>query len=70
MTLHGGARTFLGPFVGAGTYLVLGDWLAVFTERLAAYIRVLRLPLGRPGSEFTHPLRAVNRARTPRMTRH
>jgi hypothetical protein len=28
MTLHGGARTFLGPFVGASTYLVLGDWLA------------------------------------------
>jgi branched-chain amino acid transport system permease protein len=33
MTLLGGAGTFLGPFVGAGTYLVLGDRLAVFTER-------------------------------------
>jgi branched-chain amino acid transport system permease protein len=33
MTLLGGAGTFFGPFVGAGTYLVLGDRLAVFTER-------------------------------------
>ena len=33
MTLLGGAGTFFGPFVGAGAYLVLGDRLAVFTER-------------------------------------
>src|SRR5262250_689281 len=33
MTLLGGAGTFFGPFVGAGTYLVLGDRLAAFTER-------------------------------------
>jgi branched-chain amino acid transport system permease protein len=33
MTLLGGAGTFFGPFVGAATYLVLGDRLAVFTER-------------------------------------
>jgi branched-chain amino acid transport system permease protein len=33
MTLLGGAGTFFGPFVGAGTYLVLGDRLAIFTER-------------------------------------
>src|SRR5215469_10893153 len=33
MTLLGGAGTFFGPFMGAGTYLVLGDRLAVFTER-------------------------------------
>jgi len=33
MTLLGGPRTFFGPFVGAGAYLVLGDRLAVFTER-------------------------------------
>jgi len=33
MTLLGGAGTFFGPFVGAGTYLVRGDRLAVFTER-------------------------------------
>jgi branched-chain amino acid transport system permease protein len=33
MTLLDGAGTFFGPFVGAGTYLVLGDRLAVFTER-------------------------------------
>jgi branched-chain amino acid transport system permease protein len=32
MTLLGGAGTFFGPFVGAGTYPVLGDRLAVFTE--------------------------------------
>jgi ABC-type branched-subunit amino acid transport system permease subunit len=33
MTLLGGAGSFFGPFVGAGTYLVLADRLAVFTER-------------------------------------
>jgi branched-chain amino acid transport system permease protein len=32
MTLLGGAGTFFGPFVGALTYLVLEDRLAVFTE--------------------------------------
>ena len=32
MTLLGGAGTFFGPFVGAGTYLVLEDRLAVYTE--------------------------------------
>ena len=32
MTLLGGAGTFFGPFVGAGTYLVLEDRLSVFTE--------------------------------------
>jgi branched-chain amino acid transport system permease protein len=29
MTLLGGAGTFFGPFVGAGTYLVLGDRLSL-----------------------------------------
>ena len=33
MTLLGGAGTFFGPFVGAGAYLVLGDRLAIVTER-------------------------------------
>ena len=32
MTLLGGAGTFFGPFVGAATFLVLEDRLAVFTE--------------------------------------
>jgi branched-chain amino acid transport system permease protein len=32
MTLIGGAGTFFGPFVGAGTYLVLQDRLALITE--------------------------------------
>jgi branched-chain amino acid transport system permease protein len=32
MTLLGGAGTFFGPFVGAGTYLVLEDRLAAFIE--------------------------------------
>jgi branched-chain amino acid transport system permease protein len=32
MTLLGGAGTFFGPFVGAGTYLVLEDRLSVVTE--------------------------------------
>ncbi len=32
MTLLGGSGTFFGPFVGAGTYLVLEDRLSVFTE--------------------------------------
>lgn len=32
MTLLGGAGTFFGPFVGAGTYLVLEDRLSVITE--------------------------------------
>ena len=32
MTLLGGAGTFFGPFVGAATWLVLEDRLAVFTE--------------------------------------
>ena len=32
MTLLGGAGTFFGPFVGAGTYLVLEDRLSVLTE--------------------------------------
>jgi branched-chain amino acid transport system permease protein len=32
MTLLGGAGTFFGPFVGAGTFLVLEDRLSVFTE--------------------------------------
>ena len=32
MTLLGGAGTFFGPFVGAGTYLALEDRLSVFTE--------------------------------------
>ena len=32
MTLLGGAGTFFGSFVGAGTYLVLEDRLSVFTE--------------------------------------
>jgi branched-chain amino acid transport system permease protein len=33
MTLLGGAGTFFGPFVGAGTFLLLEDRLSVFTER-------------------------------------
>jgi len=32
MTLLGGAGAFFGPFVGAGTYLVLEDRLSVFIE--------------------------------------
>ena len=32
MTLLGGAGTFFGPFVGAATYLVLEDRVAVVTE--------------------------------------
>ena len=32
MTLLGGAGTFFGPFVGAGTFLVLQDRLALVTE--------------------------------------
>jgi len=32
MTLLGGAGTFFGPFVGAGTYLVLQDRLSLFIE--------------------------------------
>jgi len=32
MTLLGGAGTFFGPFVGAGTFLLLEDRLSVFTE--------------------------------------
>jgi len=32
MTLLGGAGTFFGPFVGAATFLVLEDRLAIFTE--------------------------------------
>jgi len=32
MTLLGGAGTFFGPFVGAGTFLVLQDRLAIVTE--------------------------------------
>jgi branched-chain amino acid transport system permease protein len=32
MTLLGGAGTFFGPFVGAATYLVLGDRLQIFIE--------------------------------------
>jgi hypothetical protein len=49
MTLLGGAGTFFGPFVGAGTYL--GDRLAVFTERWPLTSEPLRLPSGWPGSE-------------------
>jgi branched-chain amino acid transport system permease protein len=41
MTLLGGAGTFFGPFVGAGTYLVLGDRLAVFTERWPLVIGII-----------------------------
>ncbi|PYM52586.1 MAG: branched-chain amino acid ABC transporter permease [Candidatus Rokuibacteriota bacterium] len=33
MTLLGGAGTFFGPFVGAGTFLLLEDRLSAFTER-------------------------------------
>ncbi|MGH7312086.1 MAG: branched-chain amino acid ABC transporter permease [Candidatus Rokuibacteriota bacterium] len=32
MTLLGGAGTFFGPFVGAATFLMLEDRLAIFTE--------------------------------------
>jgi branched-chain amino acid transport system permease protein len=32
MTLLGGAGTFFGPFVGAGTFLVLEDVISARTE--------------------------------------
>jgi branched-chain amino acid transport system permease protein len=60
MTLLGGAGTFFGPFVGAGTYLVLGDRLAVFTERWPLVIGlvfmafVLFLPKGIWGTLVQH----------------
>jgi branched-chain amino acid transport system permease protein len=66
MTLLGGAGTFFGPFVGAATFLVLEDRLAIFTESWPLVIGaifmafVLFLPrglwgtllarLGRPGT--------------------
>ena len=52
MTLLGGAGTFFGPFVGALTYLVLEDRVAVFTESwplvigLVFMMFVLFLPKG------------------------
>jgi branched-chain amino acid transport system permease protein len=60
MTLLGGAGTFFGPFVGAGTYLVLGDRLAAFTERWPLVIGlifmafVLFLPKGIWGTLVDH----------------
>lgn len=41
MTLLGGAGTFFGPFVGAATFLVLEDRLAVFTESWPLVIGVI-----------------------------
>jgi branched-chain amino acid transport system permease protein len=41
MTLLGGAGTFFGPFVGAGTYLVLQDRLSLFLEAWPLVIGVL-----------------------------
>jgi branched-chain amino acid transport system permease protein len=41
MTLLGGAGTFFGPFVGAGTYLVLQDRLSLFIEAWPLVIGVL-----------------------------
>ena len=41
MTLLGGAGTFFGPFVGAGTYLVLQDRLSLIIESWPLVIGVL-----------------------------
>ena len=41
MTLLGGAGTFFGPFVGAGTYLILQDRLSLFIEAWPLVIGVL-----------------------------
>ena len=41
MTLLGGAGTFFGPFVGAATFLVLEDRLAIFTESWPLVIGVI-----------------------------
>jgi branched-chain amino acid transport system permease protein len=41
MTLLGGAGTFFGPFVGAGTYLVLQDRLSLVIEAWPLVIGVL-----------------------------
>ena len=41
MTLLGGAGTFFGPFVGAGTYLVLQDRLSQVIEAWPLVIGVL-----------------------------
>jgi branched-chain amino acid transport system permease protein len=41
MTLLGGAGTFFGPFVGAGTYLVLQDRLSLFIESWPLVIGLL-----------------------------
>ena len=38
MTLLGGAGTFFGPFVGAATWLVLEDRIALYTESWALVI--------------------------------
>ena len=60
MTLLGGAGTFFGPFVGAGTYLVLEDRLSVFTDRWPLAIGlifmtfVLFLPKGIWGTLVAH----------------
>ena len=49
MTLLGGAGTFFGPFVGAGTYL--GDRPAGFTGAGRLHPSPYDCPRGRPGSE-------------------
>jgi branched-chain amino acid transport system permease protein len=41
MTLLGGAGTFFGPFVGAATYLVLADRLALYIEAWPLVIGVI-----------------------------
>jgi branched-chain amino acid transport system permease protein len=63
MTLLGGAGTFFGPFVGAGTYLVLEDRLSVVTESWPLVVGaifmafVLFLPQGIWGTLLARVLR-------------
>jgi branched-chain amino acid transport system permease protein len=69
MTLLGGAGTFFGPFVGAGTFLVLEDRLSVVTESWPLVVGaifmafVLFLPQGIWGTLLARLFRAGSAAR-------
>jgi ABC-type branched-subunit amino acid transport system permease subunit len=41
MAVLGGSRTFLGPFLGAGFYLLLQNWLSKTTEHWAFVIGLI-----------------------------
>jgi branched-chain amino acid transport system permease protein len=41
MTLLGGRGTFVGPFIGAGVYLVLRDWVSTITESWQLFVGIL-----------------------------